>query len=264
MKLHLGQPVAIGGDVHGEVGDIVIDPVLRSVTHLIVQPHHHHEQARLVPIGLVTERDGTVELGTDATGFGALDEVAGTDYVEVGQPIELGSQWDVGTHRVVVPATFGPMTDVWLMDPDHVGVHFDRIPKGTCEIRATSPVLSADGHRIGRVEGFLINDKGATTSVVVRCTRRTRRHYVPVSLDDVSRIRTDSIDLRLIRSAFQALPPVDDVFFDGNPTTQTTPATRRFGAGVLDRLQQHEPRPPRRPRSPRPTRPSAPWARCSQ
>ena len=41
----------------GELADVVIDPTTKRVTHLVVQPHHEHGQARLVPIELAEGGD---------------------------------------------------------------------------------------------------------------------------------------------------------------------------------------------------------------
>ena len=51
MKLRLGEAVhAADGEVGevGEVGDVVVDRDRRTVTHLVVQPHGRHDEARLV------------------------------------------------------------------------------------------------------------------------------------------------------------------------------------------------------------------------
>lgn len=48
----------------GELGDLVVDPFTDAVTHLIVEPHRRHRQARLVPIDVVEmgEQEITVQL----------------------------------------------------------------------------------------------------------------------------------------------------------------------------------------------------------
>ncbi len=35
-----------------ELADIVIDPTMKCVTHLVVEPHHRHALARIVPVEL--------------------------------------------------------------------------------------------------------------------------------------------------------------------------------------------------------------------
>jgi hypothetical protein len=53
------------GAVCGETERVVVDPVARTVTHLVVRAKHRHILDRLVPIALVeaAEADGGVRLG---------------------------------------------------------------------------------------------------------------------------------------------------------------------------------------------------------
>ena len=53
MRLELGAPVRCTNEELGELADVVIDPVRKRVTHLVVQPRHEHGLARLVPVELV-------------------------------------------------------------------------------------------------------------------------------------------------------------------------------------------------------------------
>lgn len=53
----------------GELGDIVVDPVAGDVTHLVIQPHNDHFQARLVPIGLVSEDPAGLTVQLDTVAF---------------------------------------------------------------------------------------------------------------------------------------------------------------------------------------------------
>jgi sporulation protein YlmC with PRC-barrel domain len=50
MRLQLGSVVHCPDGVYGELADVVIDPLKRQVTHLVVAPHHRHDLARLVPV----------------------------------------------------------------------------------------------------------------------------------------------------------------------------------------------------------------------
>jgi sporulation protein YlmC with PRC-barrel domain len=58
MQLRLGTQVRCAGDVVGQVGDVVIDPASRRLTHVVVETHSN--EARLVPGSLIHggEADG--------------------------------------------------------------------------------------------------------------------------------------------------------------------------------------------------------------
>ncbi len=57
MKLEFRTPVHCTDGPFGELADVVIDPIARRVTHLVVAPHHQHGLARLVPIDLAAAAD---------------------------------------------------------------------------------------------------------------------------------------------------------------------------------------------------------------
>src|SRR5437016_5338325 len=66
MRLELDAPVRCGGDVVGKLADVVIDPVTRRMTHVVVQTDD--KDARLVPMELVVAgRDGRRELALTCT-----------------------------------------------------------------------------------------------------------------------------------------------------------------------------------------------------
>jgi len=52
VRLELGRPVRCTDDVVGELADLVIDPVKKRVTHLVVKPHDGLGEGHLVPIEL--------------------------------------------------------------------------------------------------------------------------------------------------------------------------------------------------------------------
>jgi hypothetical protein len=49
----LGAPVSCEDGPCGELSRIVVDPISRIVTHLIVEPRHRHARARLVPVSML-------------------------------------------------------------------------------------------------------------------------------------------------------------------------------------------------------------------
>lgn len=56
MELRVGMLAKATDGPGGEIADVVVDPVTWHVTHLVLQPHHRHDQARLVPMDAVVSR----------------------------------------------------------------------------------------------------------------------------------------------------------------------------------------------------------------
>ena len=99
MRLDLGSPVRCTDDAFGELADVVIDPQTRRVTHLVVQPHHRDEQARLVPIDRAQAgetSDATISLGCTVAQMSEFELVRESAYLRLGEvPVE-DPDWDVG------------------------------------------------------------------------------------------------------------------------------------------------------------------------
>ena len=122
VQLRLGEPVSALDGPFGELADIVIDPHSRVVTHVVIEPRHHHYQARLVPIG---------------------DEEA------------LRERVFDGTEDVLaMPYSWGS-TAMTSYDDSAAMIQWDRVPKGECEVRRSSAVLVDGGQCIGHVAGFV-------------------------------------------------------------------------------------------------------------
>jgi len=56
MRLEIGKRVNCTDGVYGELADIVIDPLEKRVTHLVVQPEQRYGERRLAPIQLANGR----------------------------------------------------------------------------------------------------------------------------------------------------------------------------------------------------------------
>ena len=255
MKLRLGEPVRATDGEFGELADIVVDPVTKCVTHLIVEPHHRHVQSRLVPIALVAEDgEGGLAIGLDRDHVRDLQRVSFAEFVRLGTPIDVGDEWDIGDQTVIVqPYWSGDLVLAGPASSDQVEVIFDRIPKGECEIRRESAVVDRLGRAVGRVEGLVV-DEQHVTGVVVRSGLPGFSRLSVAALDAVIAVSADGIRLSIDRTAFDELPGADDLFApDGGASVpsplQAQVATivhhtarrfRRFRAGLSERANRNK------------------------
>ena len=58
----IGSDVSCSDGHCGRVTRVVVDPVARTLTHLVVEPKHHEESGRLVPVAAVLSSSGDVLL----------------------------------------------------------------------------------------------------------------------------------------------------------------------------------------------------------
>lgn len=203
MRLNLGAPVY---GVEGEIGllaDLVVDPASRRVTHLVVEPGHRPALARLVPIELALSGDvagGRLKLRCSAHELRQLPEVRELAYGRLYDfPVE-DPDWEVGITEVLAPRgdSFPDMdAELWTAPPP--ALIYDRIPKGEVELRRGSPVITADGRRVGRVAELVTDEGDRITAVVVRrgWLRPTRTLTIPARA--VARVEMDAVTLRLAK-----------------------------------------------------------------
>src|SRR4051812_40456418 len=98
MRLELGRSVRCADDEFGELADIVVDPIEKRVTHLVVKSRHGVGESHLVPIALA---DPDAE-GTGVVLTCTLQEARGLPHAEIsaflrlGEAPEVDSEWDVG------------------------------------------------------------------------------------------------------------------------------------------------------------------------
>jgi len=212
MRLDLGSPVRCTDGDFGELADVVIDPKTRRVTHLVVQPHHGGEQARLVAVERAQageSSDATISLACTVAEMREFELVRESAYLRLGEvPVE-DPDWDVGIED---PLALPPPTGMGTfgaggvdIDP-HVMLSYDRIPMGEVEIRRTSSVTSADGHHLGHVDGFVLDGEQQIAHLVLEHGHLWGRREVVIPASAVARVETDEVTLTLAKDEVGALP----------------------------------------------------------
>ena len=218
MRLELGRPVNCTDGPFGKLADVVIDPTTRHVTHLVVDPDGDHGKARLVPVELASSEDdetNAIAVRCSVEEADQLEPVEETAYIRLGESPELEPEWDLGVESVLAEPYYyygtvgglGYETGPSDYDP-HVSVTYDRIPKGEVEIRRASGVTSADGHQLGKVDGFLVDDDDAITHFVLERGHLWGRREVTIPINAVASVFTDAVTLTLTKDEVGELPSV--------------------------------------------------------
>lgn len=208
MRLPLDASVRCGEDAVGTLGDVVIDPAARRLTHLVVETGP--SDARLVPIGLLEHRGGVrrdVLLTCTAAELGRLTAVREYAYLPVDQLPQGDEDSDVGVEDV----TTMPYYDVTEFGDyagefdSNTGVTFDRIPKGDVELRHASDVYTRSGDHLGHLAALLVDDDRITHVVLTR-GHFWRKRDVRIPIDVVAKIETDTVTVELSKEEVAELP----------------------------------------------------------
>jgi sporulation protein YlmC with PRC-barrel domain len=209
VRLELDKPVLCENREVGKLADLVVDPVAKRVTHLVVKPHHDAGSSHLVPIELVepTEQVGGIVLNCSTQELEALPPVQEVAYLRLGEVPTGDAQWDVGVSDVLALPYYdssglaGPVDAV-----GDTGIVYDRVPKGEVELRRSSRVMSKDGAYIGDVDGFLVEGENHITHFVLERGHLWGRREVTVPIGAVASVESDVVELSLSKDEVGALP----------------------------------------------------------
>ena len=208
-------PFVIGSDVScsdgpcGSVIRVVVDPVARSVTDLVVEPPERAGLGRLVPIDLVDATGTEIRLRCTQEEFEKLDSAEDTQFVPgtygygAFGPEQVVS-WPYyslgGMDGVTADALAGGISQT---------VTYDMVPLGEVEVRRGDHVHATDGN-IGKVQGLVIDPRSHhVTHVLLQEGHLWGRKEVAIPISAVSSVEDDGIKLSITKHEVQDLPPVD-------------------------------------------------------
>ena len=196
----IGAGASCSDGVCGHVARVVVDPLTRAVTYLVVEPKHRSGCGRLVPLDLVDAATGEIRLGCTLAEFEKLDPAEETRFL----PGTSGYAGYDQEQVLIMPyynmgmaeAYCGPMT-----------VTYDAVPLDEVEVRRGEHVHATDGH-IGRVQGLVIDsDSHHVTHVLLQEGHLWGRKEVAIPIGAVTGV-DDGIRLNLTKQQVHDLPPV--------------------------------------------------------
>jgi sporulation protein YlmC with PRC-barrel domain len=212
MRLEIGMGVRCTDGVYGELADIVIDPLEKRVTHLVVNPEQGEGEARLVPIQLAKSRDEAqreIELACTLDEAQEFESVHESAYLRLGESPAKDPDWDVGVEDVLaMPYYSGLGVEAIPGEFDSYVTMYDRVPKGAVEVRRASAVISADGHSLGEVDGFVVDADEHITHFVLERGHLWGRKEVTIPIGAVARVESDAVHVALSKDEVGALPAV--------------------------------------------------------
>ena len=200
----IGASASCTDGVCGKVTRVVVDPVARTITHLVVEPKHWHGPGRLVPLDLIDATTGEIRLRCTLAEFEELDPAEETQFLP-GIPGYPG----YGPEQVLFMPYYGTGTGMGTGAASvPLTVTYDAVPLDEVEVRRGEHVHATDGH-IGRVQGLVI-DPGSrhVTHVLLQEGHLRGRKEVAIPIGAVTGV-DDGIRLNITKQQVQDLPPVD-------------------------------------------------------
>ena len=215
----IGSDVSCSDGVCGELKRVVVDPVARALTHLVVEPKHGSGAGRLVPVDLVDSAGEEIRLRCSTVEFDTLETAEETRFLP-----GMSGGWGYQPEQVLAwpyyPLGVGAvgMGGMGLLGTDSMGmgnmnagpqvVTRDRVPVGDVQVRRGEHVHATDGS-IGRVQGLVVDPADHhVTHVLLDEGHLWGKKEVAIPIGAVTGV-DDGVRLSLTKDEVADLPPVE-------------------------------------------------------
>ena len=209
VQYTIGSEVACSDGPCGKLVRVVVDPVARSLTHLVVEPPHDPAGARLVPVSLLASAARTIELWVTKAGFEELEAAERTEFID---PLDAAA-YGYGSGQVLALPYFGLGFGPRMGLGGEVAaagtfVFKDRVPLGEVSVRRGDEVAATDGG-IGRVRGLVIDPADHhVTHFLLEEGHLWGKKVVAIPIGAVGEV-TDGVRITLSKEEVAALPAVE-------------------------------------------------------
>ena len=211
-RFDIGATVEATDGKCGKLAGVIIDPIAGRLSHLIVEPRHHHGLGKLVPVESVEADGNPIRLSCTTAAFEQLDDAEETHFEQPtdetwsyaeGEAYQL-PYYGVG---IVGGVGAGGMGAVGQPAVPHATVT-DRVPTGEVEVRRGDPVHASDGF-IGKVKGLVVDPADNHVTHVLLAEGHFFGHKnVAIPIGRTARIE-DQIKVDLTKDEIEALPAVE-------------------------------------------------------
>jgi hypothetical protein len=209
MQLSFGTSVQCQDGGFGELADVIVDPATMRLTHLITDPPGDAEP-RLIPLELAeTAGDGSeVRLGCTLAATEELATVREYRYLQSTEEPSGDEEWDLGVEHVLAMPYDGIGLGEYEGIEASLNVSYDRVPKGSAELRRASSITGSDGSYLGGVLGFRTDESGQITELVLDESHFWSRREITIPIAAVESLATDTVTVRLSKGELAELPSV--------------------------------------------------------
>jgi hypothetical protein len=218
----IGSEVACSDGPCGELRFVVVDPLARALTHLVVEPPHRVGAGRLVPIELVSDAsEDQIQLSCTRDEFDALAQAEDTQFLPgmsgdygygagqfftlpyfglSGMGMGMGGLGSLGMGGMVEIGGAGGVPQPLVTE---------RVPLGEVAVRRGDPVAATDGE-IGRVQGLVIDPSDHHVTHFLLDEGHLWGHKrVAIPISAVAEVGAEGVRVSLSKDEVRDLPPVE-------------------------------------------------------
>jgi sporulation protein YlmC with PRC-barrel domain len=195
--------IAIDADVQctdgpgGRSTYIILNPVTRQVTHVVVQEDSFPHLERLVPVEMVAETSpDRIHLTCTQQGLHGLEAFIETEFLPGEFPYATYGLNEFRLWPYVLP------------DDELVPLEHERVPPGELAVRRGSHVRATDGE-VGQVDEFLVDrETEHITHLVLREGHLWGKRDVLVPVSEIGQVDEDRVYLTLSKEEVANLPTI--------------------------------------------------------
>jgi sporulation protein YlmC with PRC-barrel domain len=215
VEFTIGAEVTCEDGICGDLRRVVVDPIKRAITHLVVEPKHKRNLGHLVPIELVDATTNELRLRCTMAQFDSLEDAEETKFLT-----GAAGQWGYGQNQMLFLPYFGLGGMGMGMEMGGIGgmgmglpagpqsITYDKVPEGEVEVRRGQQVEATDGP-IGRVRGLVVDPADYhVTHVLLEEGHLWAGKEVAIPISAVRGV-DDGVTLSLTKKEVRDLPPVD-------------------------------------------------------
>jgi sporulation protein YlmC with PRC-barrel domain len=198
MDIPVNAEVECVNGVCGQSTYVIINPVSRQVTHVVVKGKNGPHAQHLVPVDLVADTTpDLIRLGCTTDELAKIEPFTETEYVQ---------------ERIPDVAYLPDAYRVWPYDIPEldttIPITHERISHGELAVHRGTRVEATDGH-VGRVDEFLVDPVDSRiTHLVLREGHLWGQKDVTIPVSQIDRIEEDTVYLKLDKHGIEALPAI--------------------------------------------------------
>jgi len=200
------------GEKIGSLDRVVIDPVTKKVSHIIVKEGILFSRSKVIPITYV-ELDGErIMLSKNAMELDDLPDVEEGDYVNLKDTNEPAQHEEAVYWYPPTNLAWWSVRDYdWYPEPKYVLKTREVLPEGTIALEEGAAVISKDGKDLGNIERIIVepNAKRATHIVVSKGFFTKELKRVPTLW--ITNVTEEKVYLSVWSDLFESLPDQERV-----------------------------------------------------
>ncbi|HEV8066022.1 MAG TPA: PRC-barrel domain-containing protein [Acidimicrobiales bacterium] len=199
----IGTTVTCSDGAAGHLRRVILDPVARAITHIVVEPPHG-KMGHLVAVDLIESVDGNIQLRCSLAEFAEFEPAEETRFL-LGSTVHPGYR----PEQVLVWPFFGTTVGAGLAlggDGRDQTITYERVPMGEVSIRRGEHMRAKDGD-LGKVKGLVVDPADHHVTHVLLEEGHLWKKHVAIPIAQVTHV-TNVVEVDLTKEDLRELPDI--------------------------------------------------------